>query len=330
MYRAVRPLRLNAGDTEKDNDGIEKTILSGEKPGWLSCALGNHPSAAAELAQSLIEKNINPGQIAIVTPDIKTTVLVQQALSRYGVPSDVYQKNKGLNITSKAVHLLHAHVVKGLEFPFVIVTGVVEDKYPPYFAIQSTRDNEQLEEIMDKARRLLYVALSRAERGLWMLTDERKPSALLKYLNQDDWSKDDWRRDDRKYKKNSPLKKPGEVTTYVAGIQYACGEIILSNFFNVGDILVANREKDNDYDANAIFLTHNNKKIGYISRDLAASTADAIDRGMNITIRIIDINDSSLFDGLTISISLPSQEKRRQVAEPKSRQRFRDRYKPFH
>ncbi len=323
--RAVRPLRLNAGDTEKDNDGIEKTIFSGEKPGWLSCSLDNHPSAAAELAQSLIEKDINPGQIAIITPDTKTTALVQQALSSYGVSSDVFQKDKGLDITSKAVHLLHAHVVKGLEFPFVIVTGVVKDKYPPYSAVQAAKDDDQLEEIMDKARRLLYVALSRAARGLWMLTDELMPSPLLTYLNQEDWI----------YEKrivNSTLKKPYEITSHVAGIQYACGEIILSRCFQVGDILVANREKDNIHDSNAIFLTHNKKKVGYIPKDLAALVADVIDRGMNITVRIICIDDS---DGLTISISMPSQEKgdriiRRQVSEPGSMQRFKDRYKPYH
>lgn len=321
--RAVKPLRLNAGDTEKDNDGIEQTIFSGEKPCWLNCSLDNHPSTAAELSKSLIEKDINPGQIAIITPDKKTTDLVQQALSSYGVPSDVFQKNRGLDINSKAVHLLHAHVVKGLEFPFVIVTGIVEGKYPPYSAVQAAKDNVQLEETMDNARRLLYVALSRAARGLWMLTDELMPSPLLTYLNQEDWTY-------REKRVNSTLKKPYEIKSHVSGIQYACGEIILSQYFQVGDILVTNREKNNIHDSNAIFLTHNKKKIGYIPRDLAALVANVIDQGMNVYVRIICINDSSLYSGLTISISMPSQEKGRQASKPKNIQRFKDIYKPYH
>lgn len=326
--RAIRPLRLNAGDTEKDNDGIEKTIFSGKKPGWLNASLENHPSIAAELAQSLIEKDINPGQIAIITPDKKTKDLVQQALSRYGIPTDVYQTNKGLDITSKAVHLLYAHVVKGLEFPFVIVTGIVEGKYPPYPAVKSAKDTDQLEEIMDKARRLLYVALSRAARGLWMITDKLMPSPLLSYLNQEDWIYEEKR-------VNSILKNHHEITSYVAGIQYACGEIILSQCFQLDDILTANREKDNTHDSNAIFLTHNKNKVGYILKDLAASVANVMDQGMNVSVRIIGINDSSLYDGLRISISMPFQEKgghiiRGKASEPSSIQRFKDKYKPYH
>ncbi|TXK93787.1 hypothetical protein BMR11_16290 [Methylococcaceae bacterium CS5] len=95
-------------------------------------------------------------------------------------------------------------------------------------------------------------------------------------------------------------------------------------------MLVTNREKNNIHDSNAIFLTHNKKKIGYIPRDLAALVANVIDQGMNVYVRIICINDSSLYSGLTISISMPSQEKGRQASKPKNIQRFKDIYKPYH
>lgn len=69
-----------------------------------------------------------------------------------------------------SVHILHVHAAKGLEFPFVIITGVTGDKYPHKAALSNAQDDEQKAEVMEKARRLLYVALSRAARSLWMVT----------------------------------------------------------------------------------------------------------------------------------------------------------------
>lgn len=86
-----------------------------------------------------------------------------------------------------SVHILHVHAAKGLEFPFVIITGVTGDKYPHKAALSNAQDDEQKAEVMEKARRLLYVALSRAARSLWMVTDPRVPCPLLESLNPGDW-----------------------------------------------------------------------------------------------------------------------------------------------
>ena len=188
IERAVRPLRLNAGDAEKDNDGIDEAIFSGNRPSWLDSNIEKHPAVAAELAQSLIEgRSVNPGQVAIITPDKATTKKVRQALEQRAIPCDIIANGKGLALGEQAVHLLHVHAAKGLEFPFVIVVGVAEDKYPQEAAMSNVKDDGQLAEVMDKAKRLLYVALSRAARGLWMVTDHRLPSPLLDSLNREDW-----------------------------------------------------------------------------------------------------------------------------------------------
>ena len=67
--------------------------------------------------------------------------------------------------------------------------GVVEGSYPNSFAMQEARDSDEKEEELDRSRRLLYVALSRAARGLYMLSDPVIPSPLLAFLRHEDWDK---------------------------------------------------------------------------------------------------------------------------------------------
>ena len=186
--QAVSPLRLNSGDTEKENDGIDQAIFSGERPCWLNCRLEEHPRIAAQLAQSLTNDNgVNPGQIAVITPDKRTTELVGAEFKNLALPVDYVQAKRKIDIHSQAAHLLNVHVAKGLEFPFVIVIGVVDGNYPNGYALSAAKDDDQKQEEIDKSRRLLYVALSRAARGLWMLTDPMRPSPLLESLNPEDW-----------------------------------------------------------------------------------------------------------------------------------------------
>ena len=80
------------------------------------------------------------------------------------------------------VLVMTAHISKGLEFPYVFVTGLVEDVFP---AIRSVMENGKEEE-----RRLLYVAMTRAKKQLWISTfggyrfgsTENLPSSFLKEL----------------------------------------------------------------------------------------------------------------------------------------------------
>ncbi|MEI8245107.1 MAG: UvrD-helicase domain-containing protein [Lentisphaerota bacterium] len=57
-----------------------------------------------------------------------------------------------------SVKLMTIHSCKGLEFPYIIVCGLNEDKFP------SSRISSETE--MEEERRLAYVAFSRAKRGL--------------------------------------------------------------------------------------------------------------------------------------------------------------------
>ncbi len=66
------------------------------------------------------------------------------------------------NQTDNLVTLMTIHLSKGLEFDFVFIVGLEEGIFPHF---NSFSDYEQLEE----ERRLMYVAMTRAKKRLWLL-----------------------------------------------------------------------------------------------------------------------------------------------------------------
>jgi superfamily I DNA/RNA helicase len=60
------------------------------------------------------------------------------------------------------------HASKGLEFEHVFVAGLEEGLLPFTLYDDNTRSNQRFEAEIDEERRLLYVAMTRAKRGLWL------------------------------------------------------------------------------------------------------------------------------------------------------------------
>lgn len=66
--------------------------------------------------------------------------------------------------SSKAVKLMTVHAAKGLEFPYVFVTGLEQDLFPHKRMGPGTQSKEDSEE----ERRLFYVAITRAKKKLYL------------------------------------------------------------------------------------------------------------------------------------------------------------------
>lgn len=66
--------------------------------------------------------------------------------------------------SSKAVKLMTVHAAKGLEFPYVFVTGLEQDLFPHKRMGQGPQSKEDSEE----ERRLFYVAITRAKKKLFL------------------------------------------------------------------------------------------------------------------------------------------------------------------
>ncbi len=67
-----------------------------------------------------------------------------------------------LDENSEHIVLMTLHSAKGLEFPYVYLTGMEDGLFPSYMALSSDNPEEELEE----ERRLCYVGITRAEKKL--------------------------------------------------------------------------------------------------------------------------------------------------------------------
>ncbi|MCO4753214.1 MAG: UvrD-helicase domain-containing protein [Bacteriovoracaceae bacterium] len=104
----------------------------------------------------------------------------------------------------KEVSMMTIHGSKGLEYPFVFVTGAEESLFPSYRSIESG------EEAIEEERRLFYVAMTRAMKKLYILFAQGRmlwgsikfngPSRFLDEIPEDYYK---W----EFYKTNSPFGK---------------------------------------------------------------------------------------------------------------------------
>lgn len=86
--------------------------------------------------------------------------------------------NVDRTIESEKVRLMTIHQSKGLEFPEVFVIGLTEGVFPNHRSIRERREDGEEEE-----RRLMYVAVTRAEKMLWLCESEgyMHDSGAMKY-----------------------------------------------------------------------------------------------------------------------------------------------------
>lgn len=130
-------------------------------------------------------------------------------LSEFKRIATEYERNLGENITLKEfinhislqseddnednadmVKLMTIHAAKGLEFPNVFVVGFSEGIFPSYKSIE-----ERKEMGLEEERRLCYVAITRAEKRLFLLDSEgytqngaqKLPSRFLKEIGENNY-----------------------------------------------------------------------------------------------------------------------------------------------
>lgn len=86
--------------------------------------------------------------------------------------------NADRTMDSEKVRMMTIHQSKGLEFPEVFVTGLTEGIFPNHRSIRERRQDGEEEE-----RRLMYVAVTRAEKMLWLCESEgyMNENGALKY-----------------------------------------------------------------------------------------------------------------------------------------------------
>lgn len=75
--------------------------------------------------------------------------------------------NSDYNKETETIKLMTIHQSKGLEFPYVFVVGLTEGIFPNHRTIRERKKNG-----LEEERRLMYVAITRAERALFLTESE--------------------------------------------------------------------------------------------------------------------------------------------------------------
>ena len=118
--------------------------------------------------------------------DTATADTTEGILGLYLENASLFTEGDEFNDTDDFVKLMSIHSAKGLEFGAVFIIGLEEGVFPSYRSIQSMEDTEE-------ERRLMYVAITRAKKNLFIVlarqrmlfgqTNCNQPSRFIKEIN---------------------------------------------------------------------------------------------------------------------------------------------------
>lgn len=120
---------------------------------------------------------------AVLVPTSEIGEALAARLNDAGIAAK-YFAGRDLDLKADCLKVLTLYSAKGLEFPIVVVCGLYEGTYP---LKEDFDDPELFAERMRHERRLLYVALTRAMRGLMMIVPKDTRHRALIELDPARW-----------------------------------------------------------------------------------------------------------------------------------------------
>ncbi len=172
---------LNANNVilRQSEDFVEPEPIDrqGARPIIIECDVtSREPRAVRERILSLIEgEQFRPSDMAIIAPTKKLCEQYEQELKRAHIACAVHTQ-ENFSVLEEHVKILTIHSAKGLEFPVVFVVGLHEDELPR--KVYALSEEEQALHL-EQQRTLLYVAMTRASEGLFLVSSQERPSRFL-------------------------------------------------------------------------------------------------------------------------------------------------------
>ncbi len=120
---------------------------------------------------------------AILCPSNYSAETYAKQLSQLGLKAK-FVSGKKIDLKAPYIKVLTLHSAKGLEFPFVVVTGLESGNFPSF---NSALPTEEHSKIRDEQRRLFYVGCSRAMRSLMVCGSSSHPSEFIENLTFPHW-----------------------------------------------------------------------------------------------------------------------------------------------
>ena len=139
---------------------------------------------ARQMARHL---HLKPSATAVLVPSGAAGERLAGQLGRLGLEARFFP-GRELDLKADVVRVLTLHSAKGLEFPIVVVAGLEESSYP----VPEDFDEPGLfEERARHERRLIYVGLTRAMRGLMLLVPAGCRHPAIEDLDLTHWHVED-------------------------------------------------------------------------------------------------------------------------------------------
>jgi hypothetical protein len=163
------------GNTESRRDA--QSVFNGPPPELIQASdfEDEQKQVGAWITQRLAD-GVEPEEIAVFVRSQEQISRAEAAIKRAG--KTWCQLDERLQIQSGAITVSTMHLAKGLEFKAVVVMAVDEDVMPDPGRIAALSDQQELEDIYNTERHLLYVACTRARDHLLIACAE-EPSEFL-------------------------------------------------------------------------------------------------------------------------------------------------------
>lgn len=170
-----------------DEDNIERLYIhTGPPPAVRAiCDRASEGNLLAQFCRAAAhEFRLGLGACAILVPTEKAGKNITGQLNYLGIEAQ-FMTSKDLDLNNKRVKVLPLKAAKGLEFPIVAIAGFLDSPYP---TIPKGISPEAATEILNRERRTLYVAMTRAMRALLVLVPAKKPPSLLQTFDPSLWN----------------------------------------------------------------------------------------------------------------------------------------------
>lgn len=174
-------LEIEEGETLEPS----KSIHNGPMPVLLDGVSSEQEGewAAKFVRQMSRHLRMKTNTAAVLAPNKKIGQKLAETISGAGIPSRFFE-GRELNLKEDLVKVITLHSAKGLEFPIVVVCGLVPGTYPDRAAFS---EEAVFEERMRQQRRLIYVGMTRAMRGLMVIRTEDCENEALMDLSPENW-----------------------------------------------------------------------------------------------------------------------------------------------
>lgn len=161
VYEGPLPVLVHGADPEQEIDWTQRFVT--------------------QMAHHL---HLRQNAAVVLVPTEKIGKSVAEKLTAAGLPATFFA-GRELDLKADCIKVLTLYSAKGLEFPIVVVCGFQEGSYP---VAQNFDDPDLFDERMRHERRLLYVALTRAMRGLMLIVPKDCQHLALVGLDASNWS----------------------------------------------------------------------------------------------------------------------------------------------